>query len=286
MRTVHSLWRESRSKIDLKLEIARAALVHLCNNQYMVHGCQDTMVSMVTRIPVRPRDYGTCPHCSENLRFEAGLFSLLGALKGGGQMASDAGKCEVHGAKKIINIAVAACPSCGEPIISIVPTEGDPRSWLAYPLSPLRAIPKEVLDEDPKVAEDYREASMLVNLSPKASAALSRRCLETILNNKAKVDPNTIISRKIQLVLDSKTLPTYLHESLDAIRNYGTFGAHPLVSKVTGAIVDVESGEAEYSLDILDDLFDFYYVKPAQAKAKRMALNTKLKEAGKTPMKQ
>lgn len=53
-----------------------------------------------------------------------------------------------------------------------------------------------------------------------------------------------------------------------------------------GEIVQVELNEAEWTLDIIDALFDFYYVKPVQAAARRAALDAKLKQAGKPPMKQ
>jgi hypothetical protein len=47
----------------------------------------------------------------------------------------------------------------------------------------------------------------------------------------------------------------------------------------------VELGEAEWNLDVLESLFDFYFVQPARAKAKRDALNKKLADAGKPPLK-
>jgi hypothetical protein len=65
----------------------------------------------------------------------------------------------------------------------------------------------------------------------------------------------------------------------------GNFAAHPLKSTNTGAIVEVERGEAEWLLDVLESLFDFYFVRPAQLAAKRAALDQKLGEAGKPPMK-
>ena len=48
---------------------------------------------------------------------------------------------------------------------------------------------------------------------------------------------------------------------------------------------NVEPGEAEWNLDVLEDLFDFYFVRPARTAAKVDALNKKLIEAGKPPMK-
>ncbi len=47
----------------------------------------------------------------------------------------------------------------------------------------------------------------------------------------------------------------------------------------------VELDEAEWSLDVLESLFDFYFVQPARAKAKRDALNQNLADAKKLPLK-
>jgi hypothetical protein len=90
---------------------------------------------------------------------------------------------------------------------------------------------------------------------------------------------------EIQQVLDSGKLPTPLADNIDAIRNIGNFGAHPNKSKSTGEVVQVEPDEAEWNLDVLESLFDFYFVQPARAKAKKVALNKKLADAGKPPVK-
>lgn len=134
------------------------------------------------------------------------------------------------------------------------------------------------------IASDYKEACLVFPFSAKASAALSRRCLQNLLRDAAKVKPSDL-SKEIQEVIDSGKLPSQLSDSIDAIRNIGNFAAHPMKSKSTGEIVDVEPEEAEWNLDVLESLFDFYYVQPAKIAKKREALNTKLSEAGKPPMK-
>jgi len=142
-------------------------------------------------------------------------------------------------------------------------------------------VPPEV---DDIFAKDYKEACLTFSLSSKASAALSRRCLQNILREKAKVKSGNL-SNEIQQLIDSNSLPTHLSESIDAIRNIGNFAAHPLKSTATGEIVDVEPGESEWLLDVLEALFDFYFVQPAILKSKRDALNKKLADIGKPPMK-
>jgi hypothetical protein len=139
-------------------------------------------------------------------------------------------------------------------------------------------------DIDESYREDYQEAYALVDLSPKASAALSRRCLQRLLHEKANVNTGEL-NTEIQKVLELNQLPAYLAKAIDAIRNVGNFAAHPLKSTRTNEIMDVEPGEAQWLLDVLENLFDFYFVQPAELARKRDALNKKLQEAKKPRMR-
>jgi hypothetical protein len=159
---------------------------------------------------------------------------------------------------------------------------GSPQSTLVYPKQVARTPLSPDVKE--KYAADYREASLVLADSPKASAALSRRTLQLFLRDEAGVKPSDL-SKEIDQVLASGTLPSHLAEAIDAIRILGNFAAHPLKSTNTGEILDVEPGEAEWLLDVLEELFDFYLVQPAILQRKRNALNKKLAEAGKPAMK-
>ena len=50
-------------------------------------------------------------------------------------------------------------------------------------------------------------------------------------------------------------------------------------------VIPVEEGEAEWCLDILEEMFDHYHVKPKQAAERKAALDAKLAAAGKAPSK-
>ena len=119
------------------------------------------------------------------------------------------------------------------------------------------------------------------SLSKKASAALARRCLQNLLRFQKITGKN--LNEEIDLAI--KTLPPYLAESIDAIRQIGNYAAHPAKTEKTGEILDVEAGETEWILNTLEQLFDFYYVAPAKIQEKRDALNAKLSEIGKLPLK-
>jgi hypothetical protein len=121
---------------------------------------------------------------------------------------------------------------------------------------------------------------MVLPISPQASAALTRRCLQQVLRDHGQTKSKDLFDQ-IQEVINNNHVPTALADQLDAIRVIGNFAAHPLKSKNTGMVLPVEEHEAEWNLDVLEAVFDHYFVKPAQAKARKAALNLKLAEAGK-----
>jgi hypothetical protein len=182
----------------------------------------------------------------------------------------------------------AGCPECGKVVVTAVAVgeRGKPDVTIDVQLWPdgsSRPVPPEVEAEAAGLASDFREAVTVLPKSKKASAALSRRCLQFLLVHKAGAKQKDDLSNQIDHALPS--LPSGLAANVDAIRQVGNFAAHPTKSTATGEIVDVEDGEAEWLLDVLEELFDFYYVAPAQAKAKRDALNAKLAALGKPGLK-
>jgi hypothetical protein len=136
-------------------------------------------------------------------------------------------------------------------------------------------IPKEYRD-------DYLEAHRTLDVSAKASAALSRRALQRLIRNKVGIKPQRLVDEIDDLLKTS--LPSHLSESIHAIRHYGNFAAHPLTDVQTGQVLDVEPGEAEWTLEILSQLLDYYFVQPAKIQQRKTALNNKLQQTGSKPM--
>ncbi|MGI0011321.1 MAG: DUF4145 domain-containing protein [Nitrosopumilaceae archaeon] len=184
------------------------------------------------------------------------------------------------------NATTTLCPNCKKNIIYLahyLRTSGSKplESYMVQPRGASRPLPSEVPD---KYSIPFHKAVEVLSISAEASAAISRKCLQNLLREEAKVKPRNLAD-EIQEVIDSNVLPSDLAESIDAIRNIGKFASHPIKSTNTGELVDVEEGEAEWTLDVLEDLFDYYLVKPAIRKQKRDALNKKLQDAGKQLMK-
>lgn len=182
--------------------------------------------------------------------------------------------------KESVGVIFHDCPNCGRVVArAVIKTRGNREERWVWPSAPFRPVPKEVPEH---VASQFTEAVAVLPISAKASAALSRRCLQTVLS-EAGGARKTSLSEQIDETIPH--LPSHLQESIDAIRNIGNFASHPMKSTSTGLILEVEIGEAEWNLDTLEELFDFYFVQPARIKTKRDALNRKLAEAHKPPMK-
>jgi Domain of unknown function (DUF4145) len=149
-----------------------------------------------------------------------------------------------------------------------------------YPIGSNRGpVPPEV----PKpIAANYVEACQVLPLSAKASAALSRRCLQAMLN--ANGYKGNDLAKQVDQLL-SAGLPTHIQKTVDAIRQFGNFSAHPVNDITTLQIIDVDPEEAEWCLEILEALLEHFYVAPAAAAKKKAALDAKLKAAGKRPSK-
>lgn len=113
---------------------------------------------------------------------------------------------------------------------------------------------------------------------------LGRRTLQAILKDQANATGKNLY-QEIQSVLDSKQLPSHVSEVLHAVREVGNFAAHPIKSTSTGEVVDVEPGEADWNLDVLESLFDFYFVQPALTAKRKADFNKKLTDSNKQPLK-
>lgn len=185
-----------------------------------------------------------CPHCLENFHWKPQQKLII----------SD--PTDHWGAIS------AVCPACSKAVIFLTKGQinqartGFVRIWddrLVYPRAITRGpCPAEVPAE---IAEDYEEACLVIRDSPKASAALSRRALQHLLRTAGVTKSD--LSHEIQELLDSRKLPSHLAENIDAIRNLGNFSAHPQKSTNSGEILPVEPHEAEWTLEVLEQLFDF-----------------------------
>jgi Domain of unknown function (DUF4145) len=221
-----------------------------------------------------------CPHCTTSIHESWTVSTVYINLEKTGMTGTN------------WRIQYMICPACNKSILRFGKAEvgqnyiTGPSVWEQfYPSGSSRPPVPTVVPKD--ISADYSEAARVLNLSPKASAALSRRCLQSVLRDAGYTQKD--LSKQIDAAITEtdarKALPSGVHLIVDAIRNFGNFAAHKITDQTTLQLIDVEPAEAEYCLDVLDSVFDHYYVKPAQAKAIKAALDAKLVAAKKPPSK-
>ncbi len=141
--------------------------------------------------------------------------------------------------------------------------------------TPREPIPKDV---ESIYRRDYDEAVKLLSISPMASAAFSRRLLQHYIEKKHKIKEQDL-KQEIGKLKELGKYPSDLISLFDLIRHYGKFAAHATTNHISGEIIDVDPGEAESLLDILEEMFDYDYERTRRIKDREKKLQDKLRSA-------
>ncbi len=126
------------------------------------------------------------------------------------------------------------------------------QTWQLIPSSKAKTYPKYI---PPVILDDYSEACLIADLSPKASATLSRRCLQGILRDFWKVKPSRLVD-EIKAIED-KVEPE-IWAAIDAVRKVGNIGAH--MEADVNVIVDVDPDEAQLLIQLIETLLKEWYI--------------------------
>ena len=126
------------------------------------------------------------------------------------------------------------------------------QTWQLRPSSGAKVFPQYVPQP---IVDDYTEACVIRDLSPKASATLSRRCLQGIIRDYWGISKNRLIDEinELKTKIDPATW-----QAIDAVRSIGNIGAH--MEKDINLVVDVEPQEAQLLIGLIEILIKDWYV--------------------------
>jgi len=141
--------------------------------------------------------------------------------------------------------------------------------------TPREPIPKDV---EKIFVNDYDSAVKLLSIDANASAAYSRKVLQHYIERKLEIKKSDL-KQEIKTLKELNRYPSDLIDMFDNIRHYGVFAVHAKTDKITGEIIEVDYDEAESLLDILEELFEYDYVRPARIKERNKKLQKKLKDS-------
>ena len=125
-------------------------------------------------------------------------------------------------------------------------------SWNLIPPSKAKPLPDYIPEA---IVQDYEEACLICDLSPRASAVLSRRCLQGMIRNFWKENEYNLKLeiKKLEDVVDADTW-----KAIDGMREVGNIGAHP--EQDINVIVDIEPEEAARLISVIEVLIQDWYI--------------------------
>lgn len=149
-------------------------------------------------------------------------------------------------------------------------------SWNLLPPSKAKPFPEYIPEG---LRADYQEACAILELSPKASATLSRRCLQGMIRNFWNVNKGRLVD-EIDAIEDKVDPDVWA--AIDAVRKVGNIGAH--MERDISLIVDVDPDEAQKLIWLIELLMKEWYVARHERKERVRAVIAvaEVKQAAKT----
>lgn len=175
---------------------------------------------------------------------------------------------ESYDFRDTITISFFRCPGCKKHTINIlgVGTEVKDQVVRFQPKNSAKVYPEFIPQS---IRTDYEEACGILELSPKASATISRRCLQGMIRDFWKVSGKRNLKDEIDAIDDRVDPDVKL--VLDSLRQLGNIGAHP--EKDINLIVDIEPGEAKMLITFIEYLLEEWYIKQQKTKDMMDAIN-------------
>lgn len=130
-------------------------------------------------------------------------------------------------------------------------------------------VPASVPEE---IAITYREAARIAEISGRASAAMSRRCLQGMVRHFFDIPSNKRGNLGAELSFVKDRIDPDMWENLIAVRAVGDIGAH--MDHNVDQIIDISPEEARTLLALIESLFKEWY----EAREKRERSSSALKE--------
>ena len=211
----------------------------------------------------------TCPHCERDVTISdrriTGKWHTLGIENSEGRrtlvttfIVCPNPKCQKFTLFAVLHESERPPPNYNERLTKRI------KDWSLIPPSASKHFPDYVPQP---IREDYLEACLIKDLSPKASATLSRRCLQGIIRDFWKVKPGRLVDEIEQI---KNQVDPITWDAIEAVRTLGNVGAH--MEKDINVIVDVDPNEALLLIGLVETLLKEWYVAREERKMRMGAV--------------
>ncbi len=194
-----------------------------------------------------------CPHCHSEIEGKKHTFALGEDPDGAWQVSS------------------TRCNVCDRLIVELCAKDD-----CTFPVRPLGSgRPRLAGDVPAEFESDYHTACEILAISPESSAAISRRLLQRFFAARSE-GHDLELSELISTATDSAEMQPYLREALRTLIALAKLEPGSEKSLRPHTLIPVQPGEAEWSLDVLQNLLEAHYVQPARLQRLQNALEEKV----------
>ena len=124
------------------------------------------------------------------------------------------------------------------------------------------------------ILEDYKEACLIKDKSPKAAATLARRCLQGMIRDFFGVKNKNTLKEEIDSIKNEVAPEVW--KAIHTIRSIGNIGAH--MEEDVNLIIDIDSKEAEKLIWLIEFLLEKWYIDREEKKQKSIEDKKRLEE--------
>jgi hypothetical protein len=191
-------------------------------------------------------------------------ISVEGWSKGNAAYYVEAIVCANEECKKL-SLAFTLCRHDGYDRNSNAKNVRPVHDWRLLPSSSAKPQPDYIPEP---LRCDYEEACAIRDLSPKASATITRRCIQGVIRDFCGITKKRLIDeiKELLRLVNAGQAPPNVHadtvDAIDHVRQIGNIGAH--MEADINVIVDVDPDEAQVLIELAELLFDEWYVSREQ----------------------
>lgn len=194
-----------------------------------------------------------CPHCGSvmALNNETHRTRFTAFENSDGRVTTSNGQ---HYFESSLELEFYNCPNCTKVTLFAkgIGNKVKAVDTILFPSSLARQYPEFVPQQ---IRNDYEEACAILSRSPKASATLSRRCLQGMIRDFWGITKSRLYD-EISALKDKIQPDLWL--AIDSLRQLGNIGAH--MEKDVDLIVDIDPGEAEKLIKLIELLIKEWYI--------------------------
>lgn len=130
--------------------------------------------------------------------------------------------------------------------------EDNHKQWDLIPENVYKHYPEYIPQQ---IRDDYREACLIIDNSPKAAATLLRRCLQGMIHDFWNVHEKNL---NAEITTLKSKVSSSQWKAIDGLRSIGNIGAH--MEQDVNVIIDIEIPEAQKLKRLIETLLEKWYI--------------------------